>query len=224
MSENDSNIPNDDKDIIRLSITDLIAQGLPDEITGTDDANKALPQTTTNQVYDSILKRSEGKAKKTLNSLLKFYVSEDIISNDEYVSSKMEIEQMALTNLIYLMETSEKAMTRLLNTIDAGSLEPRMFEVLAGLQKTMLDIIKSQTMYMMAAEEGAKKIGRDYEMYQGQPAIKGNKSVSNKNIKTRGTKDLMKALQEMKSKENKTDNNIDEITDVTDISDEPENQ
>jgi len=73
-----------------------------------------------------------------------------------------------------------------------------MFEVLATLQKSMLDIIKSQTMYLMASEESTKRIARDIEIYKKRDDVReieqsgGDKE--NKNLQ-RGTKDLMAAIQ-----------------------------
>jgi hypothetical protein len=73
-----------------------------------------------------------------------------------------------------------------------------MFEVLATLQKSMLDIIKSQTMYLMATEESAKRIARDIELYKKRDrdgAVQdGGGSNENGNIQ-RGTKDLMNQIQ-----------------------------
>ena len=43
------------------------------------------------------------------------------------------------------MENSETAITTLMDTINEGDVSPRMFEVLSDLQRTLLDIIKSQT-------------------------------------------------------------------------------
>ena len=89
------------------------------------------------------------------------------------------------------MENSEKAITLLMDTINEGDVAPRMFEVLSDLQRTLLDIIKSQTMYMVAVEENVKKISRDLDVYHG----KSNKKIDNK-VSSRGTKELMKALQD----------------------------
>ena len=77
-----------------------------------------------------------------------------------------------------------------------------MFEVLATLQKSMLDIIKSQTMYLMAAEEGAKRIARDIELYKKRDTDRviteasGGAPVGD--TVQRGTKDLMKIIQNAK--------------------------
>jgi hypothetical protein len=68
-----------------------------------------------------------------------------------------------------------------------------MFEVLGGLQKTMLDIMKHQTLHMMAAEENMKKLKRDVDVYSDNITIKQNKSDSN--TVSRGTRNLMKDIQ-----------------------------
>ena len=97
---------------------------------------------------------------------MKFYLDEDIIEKDEYIVAKKKMDEMTMSSLIYQLNAGEKALTTLLETIEDGELAPRMFEVLATLQKSMLDIIKSQTMYLMAAEEGAKRMARDIELYK----------------------------------------------------------
>jgi len=97
-------------------------------------------------------------------------------------------------------------------------LAPRMFEVLATLQKSMLDIIKSQTMYLMAAEESTKRIARDIEIYKKRDDTReieeSGGDTGNKNIQ-RGTKDLMAAIQAgiKSSDDDITDVDIEENTD-----------
>jgi hypothetical protein len=103
-----------------------------------------------------------------------------------------------MSSLIYQLQAGERALTTLLETIDGGELAPRMFEVLATLQKSMLDIIKSQTMYLMAAEESTKRIARDIEIYKKRDDTREIEAAggdsNDKNIQ-RGTKDLMAAIQ-----------------------------
>jgi hypothetical protein len=148
--------------------------------------------------YTELKAGASKKAQKTITSLMKFYLDADIIEKDEYIKAKKQMDEMTMSSLIYQLQAGEKALTTLLETIDSGELAPRMFEVLATLQKSMLDIIKSQTMYLMAAEEGTKRIARDIEIYQqraNQSEIEGaGGDTGNKNIQ-RGTKDLMAAIQ-----------------------------
>jgi hypothetical protein len=110
----------------------------------------------------------------------------------------MRIEEMTLSSLLFQMETAERAITTLLQQIDDGDVSPRMFEVLGTLQKSMLDIIKSQTMYMIATEEGVKKIARDYDVYSQRKLVKNEdskKTQTSGNV-NRGTKNLMMQIQD----------------------------
>jgi hypothetical protein len=69
-----------------------------------------------------------------------------------------------------------------------------MFEVLAGLQKTMLEINKHATLHMMAAEEGMKKLKHDIDIYSETTTI--TKKKEEDSITARGNRDLMRGIQE----------------------------
>jgi len=145
--------------------------------------------------YDEMKASSMNQSKKLMNSLLKFYLSEELINKNEYITAKAKLEVMTLSNLIQQMQYAERAITTLMRTIDSGEVSPRMFEVLGGLQKTMLDIMKHQTLHMMAAEENMKKLKRDIDIYSDNQTIevKGT-SKSGDNV-SRGTRNLMKEIQ-----------------------------
>tara|TARA_B100000513_G_scaffold148446_1_gene69095 strand:- start:16 stop:660 length:645 start_codon:yes stop_codon:yes gene_type:complete len=147
--------------------------------------------------YGEMKSTSEKQAKKTINSLMKFYLDVDIIEKDEYIQAKKKMDEMTMSSLVYQLKAGERALTTLLETIEGGELAPRMFEVLATLQKSMLDIIKSQTMYLMATEESTKRIARDIELYKKRDRDDELEQIGgreNGNIQ-RGTKDLMNQIQ-----------------------------
>jgi hypothetical protein len=148
--------------------------------------------------YTTLKSSSETQAKKTITALMKFYLDADIIENDEYVKAKKKMDEMTMSSLVYQLQAGERALTILLETIEDGELSPRMFEVLATLQKSMLDIIKSQTMYLMATEESNKRIARDIEVYRKNTNTAQIEEVGgdskDPNIQ-RGTKDLMRMIQ-----------------------------
>jgi hypothetical protein len=130
---------------------------------------------------------------------MKFYLDADIIEHDEYVKAKKKMDEMTMSSLVYQLQAGERALTTLLQTIEDGELAPRMFEVLATLQKSMLDIIKSQTMYLMATEESVKRIARDADIYKEKTnrqittdAAGGNNDGGNVQ---RGTRDLMSKIR-----------------------------
>jgi hypothetical protein len=204
---------------IRSSLDDILNDS--DDIDSPIDRTE-LPPIRRAEPFDYVKKKGDAsaQAKKTINTLLKFYLSEEIIDNDEYVKAKMKIEEMTLGSLLFQMETAERAITTLLQQIDDGDCSPRMFEVLGTLQKSMLDIIKSQTMYMMATEEGVKKLARDYDVYSERKQIKGDefKKIEGPTNVNRGTKNLMMQIQNEMIKDNTDDQIIDNepIEDVFD--------
>ena len=198
------------KDQFRDTIGDLL-NDLPDEIPGLSDQPQ-LPKVKAENSQSAQMMKAKNKAEKVMNSLLKFYLSEEIIEEHEYIKAKASLDQSALSMLIRQIQNSETAISILMDTIHEGDVSPRMFEVLSDLQRTLLDIIKSQTMYMLAIEENAKKISRDIDVYHNSG---GNTKKQNKSsgLKSRGTKELMRALQDTIKQENIEDIDGDENED-----------
>ena len=194
------------KDKFRDSIGDLLSE-LPDEVPGLENAHE-LPKVRVESTQSVALTKAKSKAKKVMSSLLKFYLSEEIIAEHEYIQAKSNLDEYALGMLIRQMENSEVAISQLMDIINEGDVSPRMFEVLSDLQRTLLDIIKSQTMYMVAIEENAKKTSRDIDVYHGNSDSSNNKKQGG--VKSRGTKDLMRALQETINEEDIQDVDSDE--------------
>jgi len=183
----------ENKNPLRKSIDDL----LNDDSNLPSTQSSGLPAFQLNEPidYDELKASSVNKSKKMMNSLLKFYLSQDVIDNNEYIQAKAKLEMMTLSNLIQQMQYSERAITTLMRTIDTGEVTPRMFEVLAGLQKTMLDIMKHQTLHMMAAEENMKKLKRDIDVYANPTEGQSPKLPQAGGNVVRGTRNLMKEIQ-----------------------------
>lgn len=143
--------------------------------------------------YDEMKVEASNESKKLMNSLLKFYLSSELIEKNDYIKAKAKVDMMTQAGLIKQLQVSERSIDTLMRLIDSGEMTPRMFEVLGGLQKTMLDIMKHQTLHMMAAEENMKKLKRDIDVYQDAPSktieVQAGKTT------TRGTRNLMREIQ-----------------------------
>lgn len=200
-NKNERNERKNEVNKTREALGDTLDGLLSDDSLLEDSADKehGLPQitSTTRHDYATIKGNTVSKAKKTITSLMKFYLDEKIIENNEYVQARKKIDEMTLGSLMFQLDTAEKALVTLLKTIDSGETAPRMFEVLGTLQKSMLDIIKSQTMYLVAAEESVKKLSRDIDVFSEKKKKSSgdetNNEISNIN---RGTKGLMQSIQE----------------------------
>ena len=180
------------KDEARDSLKELLDEGKNLPIIKDGD----LPSFHSVEKYTYL--ESKGKsvaaAKKMMQSVMKLYLSQEIIEQNEYVRMKQQIEEMQLATLINQMHQMEHSIEMLMRTIESGELTPRMFEVLAGLQKTMLEINKHATLHIMASEEGMKKLKHDIDIYSDQTTI--IKSNNDEAITARGNRDFMKGIQE----------------------------
>jgi|TARA_B100000768_G_scaffold128006_1_gene118610 hypothetical protein len=198
MSEEKKSIKDQAEDI-RKELDELIGESVDiTEATDTDPAFLPLQPKEVLPSFGELKLRSTKTAKKTITALMKFYLAEDIIEKDEYISAKKKMDEMTMSSLVYQLQAGERALTTLLQTIEDGELAPRMFEVLATLQKSMLDIIKSQTMYLMATEESAKRISRDIEIYKKRDdtrEIEESGGSTGDSVVQRGTKDLMRMIR-----------------------------
>jgi hypothetical protein len=182
----------DNNDPIKKSIDDLLnddSSNLP------TPSSSGLPSFQMNEPvdYDEMKSEASNESKKLMNSLLKFYLSNELIEKNDYIKAKAKIDMMTQAGLIKQLQISERSIDTLMRLIDTGEMTPRMFEVLGGLQKTMLDIMKHQTLHMMAAEENMKKLKRDIDVYQDTPSktleVQAGKTT------TRGTRNLMREIQ-----------------------------
>lgn len=193
----------DQAEDIRRDLDELIGEDTSMEISDVIETDPQLPAKRTKKLksFPELKKSSTKKAKRTISALMKFYLDEDIIEKDEYIAAKKKMDEMTMSSLVYQLQAGERALTTLLETIEDGEIAPRMFEVLATLQKSMLDIIKSQTMYLMATEESAKRIARDIEIYKKRDDVReieaatGEKQTGDSSVQ-RGTKDLMRMIRE----------------------------
>jgi len=198
---------------LRNSISELLDDDLPDEVNIPDeDLDDIASHRTPVTSYETMKNGAYAKAKRVMDGLLKLYLSQEIIEEQEYIKARVELDKMSLGALIFQMETAERAIITMLDNIDSGEMHPRMFEVLGGLQKTLLDIVKSQTMYLMASEENMKKLSRDIDVYKPQyKAIAAEKTSSGGMISARGTKELMRSIQtDIKEAEDVTSESVEE--------------
>ena len=201
MSEEKKKNISEQADQIRRELDDLIGDtGMLDVESDPVDLPMKQPRTdlAPRISYEELKSNATKKAQKTITALMKFYLDADIIEKDEYIAAKKKMDEMTMSSLIYQLNAGERALTTLLQTIDDGELAPRMFEVLATLQKSMLDIIKSQTMYLMASEESTKRIARDIEIYKKRDDVReieeSGGSLDN-SVVQRGSKDLMRMIR-----------------------------
>lgn len=194
----------DNKDIIRDSIADLLSDNdisLIDDIDSQTLTFKKTPSTLTNTERVT-LEQSRKKAKGVMEALLRVYLSDNFISKSEYAQAKVNLDSMTLGNIMNQMEISQRAINVLMDNIEIGDVNPKLFEVLGKLQGTFIDLVRAQTNYIMNAGDEYEKLALDKEGEVTEVSVSQAKEISS-GFKSSSQKDLMRLIRNVSDKEDK---------------------
>ena len=193
----------DNKDIIRDSIADLLADNdvnLLDDIDSQTLTFNKVPSTVSK--YEMItLEQSRSKAKGVMEALLKVYLSDNFISKSEYAQAKVNLDAMTLGNIMNQMEISQRAINILMDNIEIGDINPKLFDALGKLQGTFIDLVRTQTTYIMNASDEYEKLALDKDtVADASPSTAKEISTG---FKSSSQKDLMRLIRNVSDKEDK---------------------
>lgn len=184
-------------------LSDVVQQGL-DEIEQEDFLEEESQLPMENQYreldFEQELSNAEKMASNTINSLYEFYLKKDLIDEETYLKHKIDGRALTLQQLLFLLKSSQESLIRLMQTINSGEMNARMFEVLATLQRSHLDIVESYSMCLVNAEEEAKKIRNDQEInrrLEGKDSDNGDKK---KGLISSNERELMRKMEETNAK------------------------
>lgn len=186
---------------IKKSLDDIL---LADEILNgieSPDLPPLKPQRVVN--LDNMKNEVDVEAKRILNTLADFYWDPNLLEGKEYINEKQKIDAMNVSIMAFNVRTAQHAITKLLEEIDSGNFQPRMFEVLAQLQNQMMQMPKNFSSYMTQMEKNYKQLRIEAEQKQNSNpmSVDENGNVTSLNpgdtLKVRGNKSLMEGLQNM---------------------------
>ena len=193
----------DNKDIIRDSIADLLSDNdvnLIDDIDSQTLTFNKVPSTVSKSEMIT-LEQSRSKAKGVMEALLKVYLSDNFISKSEYAQAKVNLDAMTLGNIMNQMEISQRAINILMDNIEIGDINPKLFDALGKLQGTFIDLVRTQTTYIMNASDEYGKIALDKDtVVDASPSTAKEISTG---FKSNSQKDLMRLIRNVSDKEDK---------------------
>lgn len=194
----------ENRDIIRDSIADLLSDNDINLIDDIDSQTLTFNKTpSTLSTADRVtLEQSRKKAKGVMESLLRVYLSDDFISKSEYAKAKVNLDSMTLGNIMNQMEISQRAINVLMDNIELGDVNPKLFEVLGKLQGTFIDLVKTQTTYIMNASDEYEKLALDKDGDIVEVSASPAKEISG-GFKSSSQKDLMRLIRNVSDKEDK---------------------
>ena len=193
----------DNKDIIRDSIADLLSDNdvnLIDDIDSQTLTFNKVPSTVSKSEMIT-LEQSRSKAKGVMEALLKVYLSDNFISKSEYAQAKVNLDAMTLGNIMNQMEISQRAINILMDNIEIGDINPKLFDALGKLQGTFIDLVRTQTTYIMNASDEYEKLALDKDtIADASPSTAKEISTG---FKSNSQKDLMRLIRNVSDKEDK---------------------
>lgn len=193
----------DNKDIIRDSIADLLTDNdvnLIDDIDSQTLTFNKVPSTVSKSEMIT-LEQSRSKAKGVMEALLKVYLSDNFISKSEYAQAKVNLDAMTLGNIMNQMEISQRAINILMDNIEIGDINPKLFDALGKLQGTFIDLVRTQTTYIMNASDEYEKLALDKDsVVDASPSTAKEISTG---FKSSSQKDLMRLIRNVSDKEDK---------------------
>lgn len=193
------------KEIIRDSISDLLMENDIDLSNEISDNTLTFQKSQTINYYDGgALAKAKMKAEKVMNTLLKLYMSDGFISKSEYIQAKVNLDSMTLGKIMNQMEVSEAAIQVLMDNIQMGDVNPKLFDALGNLQRTFIDLVKTQTAYIENAELEYKKISQEKEVSADDVIERdGKNDISTGGLKSSNQRELMQLIRNTVDSSNK---------------------
>ena len=193
------------KELIRDSISDLLMENDIDLSSDISDNTLTFQKAQTINYYDGgKLSKAKAKAEKVMNTLLKLYMSDGFISKSEYIQAKVNLDSMTLGKIMNQMEVSEAAIQVLMDNIQMGDINPKLFDALGNLQRTFIDLVKTQTAYIENAELEYKKIAQEKEISADDIIEKDSKNeISSNGLRSSNQRELMQMIRNTVDASNK---------------------
>lgn len=102
--------------------------------------------------------KARAKAQKTVLSCLKLYFDEKLIGKNEFLQAKSAVATSNIMTLFQQLKMSEHMMNKLINEMDNGNMQPRMFEVATSVQNTIIELLKNTQLHIISMQEDFKRV------------------------------------------------------------------
>lgn len=161
---------------------------------------------------------TESEALEFLQKLSDFYTEgEDVKSG--FVGLRQKMDSSYMSSMAFQLKTTQHAVIKILEEIEMGTMNPKLFEVLGQLQSKLSQMAINYQLYMDKIESQYKRIKDDIEHKKQINGVIMNdqggeyKPIENAGgFKSRGTLSIMEGLREIIKDGNIIDVNPIEVT------------
>lgn len=187
---------------------------------------KAEPVTDVNFVELKL--KCEEDARIMITNAISFIIPDDMIENNEYLKNKLEVDVISLASMIYQLRTNEVMQKALIDQINLGMVNARMFEVFSGMSKTVGELNKQLIQTVEAIKETYKTFREDVKEKRTEAIgpgsqVNGILTTGDGSVVTRGTKELINNVKRIKKEQNGNLSFVDDAELIPDIPIDPIN-
>jgi len=179
---------------------------------------RAEPVTDVN--FDELKLKCEVDARVMITNAISFIIPQDMIENNQYLQNKLEVDVISLGSMIYQLRTNEVMQKALIDQINLGMVNARMFEVFSGMSKTVGELNKQLIQTVEAIKQTYKGFVEDVKEKRTEalgPSSTGPTGMittGDGGVVTRGTKELINNVKRIKDQKAKEISDIDYIDDA----------
>ena len=173
------------------------------------DATEQIPglqaEPVTNVDFIALKLLCEEEATTMIKNAISFMIPLEMLNENEYLKNKVQVDIMSLAGMVYQLRTNEVMQKALIDQINLGMVNARMFEVFTGMSKTIGELNKQLIQTVEAIKETYRTFKNDVKEQrtealgpQSNSGPSGLLTTSNGSVVTRGTKELINNVKNMK--------------------------
>jgi hypothetical protein len=193
---------------IKASLDSIIMQESLDSIIEGDTTELPRLKNSSLMNYDEEKSTAFTEAKNLLDSLTDFYVDPDKMGGADHLEQKKKIDALNISAMMFQLKSAQHAITKILEEIEFGNTNPRLFDTLVQLQGQIMRMPKEYQDYTDKMEQGYKMLRNEIDEKNHVNGISMKKSdddlyISSSDtsetgtIKSRGTKNMMEGIREL---------------------------
>jgi len=147
--------------------------------------------------------KCETEARIMITNAIAFMIPIDMVENNDYLKNKLEVDIMSLSGMIYQLRINQIVQKTLTEEISTGVTQARMFEVFAGMSKTIGELNKQLIQTVEAIKETYRAFREDVKEKRTETLgpsnqINGMLTAHDGSVVTRGTKELINNVKRIK--------------------------
>ena len=145
--------------------------------------------------FDKLRIQCTNDARIMVNNSLKFILPKNMIEGNKYLEDKIEIDIISLSGMIYQLRSNEAMQKVIMNEVDRGLVNNKMFDSFTQLSKTIGELNKQLLGTVEAIKSTYKDAKNDILEKRTETLSITKSNMISEGRTTLGTKELIKSIR-----------------------------